>query len=87
MWIKKVEAAKWEAQRPSERSELKHIERISEVEKERFSLVKQIDELELATQQFAALIDQATDQLAKFRLANEKSKQVVINPIEYFIAG
>jgi hypothetical protein len=83
VWIKKVEAAKWEAQRPGEKSELKHIEQISEVEKERFALVKQIDELELATQQYTALIEQAHDQLAKLRVANQKAKQITINPIEY----
>lgn len=82
VWIKKVEAAKWEAQRPSEKSEQKHTERINEVERERFALVKHIDELELASQQFNAIHEEAVDQLNRLKNSNEKSKQLVINPIE-----
>lgn len=82
VWIKKVEAAKWEAQRPAEKSEQKHTERINEVERERFALVKHIDELELASQQFNAIHEEAVDQLNRLKNSNEKSKQLVINPIE-----
>lgn len=82
VWIKKVEAAKWEAQRPSEKNELKHIERISEAEKERFSLVKQIEELELSTQQFTSVLEQAVIQASQLKEANEKSKKLTISPIE-----
>ena len=82
VWIKKVEAAKWEAQRPSEKSELKHIERISEVEKERFALVKQIEELELSTQQYASVLEQAVVQASQLKEANEKSNKLTISPIE-----
>ena len=71
VWIKKVEAAKWEAQRPSEKGELKHIERISEVEKERFSLVKQIEEFELSAQQFTSVLEQAVVQSSQLKEANE----------------
>lgn len=77
-----MEAAKWEAQRPSEKSELKHIERISEIEKARFSLVKQIEESELSTQQFAAVLEQSIQQANRFKEANEKSKKLIINSIE-----
>lgn len=82
VWIKKVEAAKWEAQRPSEKNELKHIERISEAEKDRFALVKQIGELELSTQQFASVLEQAVVQASQLKEANEKSKKFTISPIE-----
>lgn len=82
MWIKKVEAAKWEAQRPPEKSDLKHTERMNEAERERFTLVKQIDELELASQRFAAIHEEATDQLARLKNSNEANKKLVINPIE-----
>lgn len=82
MWIKKVEAAKWEAQRPSEKSELKHIDRISEIEKERFALVKQIEESELSTQQFSSVLEQAVLQASQLKEANEKSKKLTINSIE-----
>lgn len=82
MWIKKVEAAKWEAQRPSEKSELKHIDRISEIEKERFALVKQIEESELSTQQFSSVLEQSVLQASQLKEANEKSKKLTINSIE-----
>ena len=82
VWIKKVEAAKWEAQRPSEKNELKHIERISEAEKERFALVKQIGELELSTQQFSSVLEQAVIKNAQLKESNEKSKKLTISPIE-----
>lgn len=82
VWIKKVEAAKWEAQRPSEKSEAKHAERISEVEKERFALVKQIEELELSTQQFSSVLEQAVIQAGQLKEANEKSKKLSISSIE-----
>lgn len=86
VWIKKVEAAKWESQRPSEKSEQKHMERIGEIEKERFALVKQIEDFELSTQQFTAILAQSTDQAVRLKHANEKSSKLTINPIEYFIS-
>jgi hypothetical protein len=82
VWIKKVEAAKWEAQRPTERSELKHTERMNEAERERFTLVKQIDELELASQKFSVIFEEATDQLTRLKNSNESNKKLVLNPIE-----
>lgn len=82
MWIKKVEAAKWEAQRPSEKSESKHIERISEVEKEKFALAKQIEEFELSAQQFSSILEQAVIQSSQLKEANEKSKKITISHIE-----
>lgn len=82
VWIKKVEAAKWDAQRPSEKSELKHIERISEVEKEKFALAKQIEEFELSAQQFTSVLEQAIIQSSQLKEANEKSKKITISPIE-----
>ena len=82
VWIKKVEAAKWEAQRPAEKSELKHTERMNEAERERFTLVKQIDELELASQKFAVIFEEATDQLTRLKNSNEANKKLVLNPIE-----
>lgn len=82
VWIKKVEAAKWDAQRPSEKSELKHIERISEVEKEKFALAKQIEEFELSAQQLTSVLEQAISQSSQLKEANEKSKKITISPIE-----
>ena len=61
---------------------MKHAERISEVEKERFALVKQIEELELSTQQYSSILEQAVIQSAQLKESNEKSKKFTISPIE-----
>jgi hypothetical protein len=61
---------------------MKHIERISEAEKERFALVKHIEELELSTQQFTSILEQAIIQSGQLKEANEKSKKLTISPIE-----
>lgn len=55
-WMKRVEAAKWEATRPADRGEARHAERMSELDRQRFALAKQIDQLELATQQLESLL-------------------------------
>ena len=49
-WIKKVEAAKWEAQRPANRSVAAHAERMAQVERERYALAKAVNDSELAVQ-------------------------------------
>lgn len=61
---------------------MKHAERISEVEKEKFASVKQIEELELATQQYSSTLEQAIIQSSYFKEANEKSKKLTISPVE-----
>ena len=48
--MKKVEGAKWEAQRPADRSEVAHEERMVQLEKERMALAKSINDLEMAIQ-------------------------------------
>lgn len=50
-WVKKVEAAKWESNRPADKTEAHHSDRMNELEKERYSLIKSIDELELLQEQ------------------------------------
>ncbi len=55
---------------------------MNEAERERFSLVKQLDELELASQKFAVIYEEATDQLARLKNSNEANKKLVLNPIE-----
>lgn len=47
-WMKKVEVAKLEALRPSHLTEDKHLEKISILEREKFSLAKQIRDAERA---------------------------------------
>lgn len=49
-WMKKVEAAKWEAQRPADRSEAAHAERMAQVERDRYALAKAVNDLELSLQ-------------------------------------
>lgn len=75
--MKKVEAAKWEAQRPAEKLESKHSERMSECEKERYSKIKIINELEMELQQLEASIAllkqtriEYTRQLERIRVSN-----------------
>lgn len=48
--MKKVEGAKWEAQRPADRSEASQEERMSHLERERIALAKSVNELEMAIQ-------------------------------------
>lgn len=55
---------------------------MNEAERERFTLVKQIDELELASQKFFAIHEEAVDELARLKNSNEANKKLVINPIE-----
>lgn len=54
-WMRKVEGAKWEAQRPADRSEAAHAERMALLDKERYALGKSINELELAIQREEAV--------------------------------
>lgn len=54
--IKKVEAVKWESLRPPSRSEERHFEMMNNLEKDRFGLVKSIDDLELTVQRLEAAI-------------------------------
>lgn len=65
--MKKVEAAKWEAQRPADRTEATHAERMAKVERDRYSLAKLVNELELALQREEATRGQLTDRLAWVR--------------------
>lgn len=70
--IKKVEAVKWESLRPSARSESRHFEKMNELEKDRFVLVKSIDDLELTTQRLEAATKSAefNSELLKDSLMN-----------------
>ncbi len=56
---------------------------MNEAEKERFSLVKQVDEIELGIQKYAASVSQAKEQYKKLKSLNEKGKFASFNPIEY----
>ena len=52
--MKKVESAKWDAQRPIEKLEIKHSERMTDSEKEKFALIKSINDIEMELQKLEA---------------------------------
>lgn len=82
--MKKVEAAKWEAQRPADRGEAAHNERMATLEKERYNLVKHLNDLEAAIHKEEVILSQMNDRLAlcvaerKMLVANRSS----VSPIE-----
>lgn len=55
-WIKKVEVAKWESQRPADRSETAHHERMALLDRERLSTGKSVNDLESAIHQGEASV-------------------------------
>ena len=81
-WMRKVEAAKWEAQRPADRTEQRHSDHMSEAERERFSLAKSINELELATQQYEAILVQQKEKLEALRTENGRLAQRKPGPLD-----
>lgn len=83
VWIKKVEVAKYEAQRPPERSELKHAERMSEAEREKFQLIKAINDQELAVQQLDSAVAAAKAQLSKVKQQSAAIDQPNIDIYSY----
>jgi hypothetical protein len=80
--MKKVEAAKWEAQRPSEKIESKHSERMSDCEKERYSKIKLINGLEMELQQAEASIALIKRGLVDYGNRLEHLKTASISTIE-----
>lgn len=62
--MKKVEAAKWEAQRPADRSEAAHVERMAALDRDRYILAKTVNDLELATQREEATREQLIQKLS-----------------------
>lgn len=81
--MKKVEAAKWEAQRPIEKLESKHSERMSESEKERYSKIKRINELEMELQQAEASIALLKQTLSEYNSRLDSLKVASMSTIEY----
>lgn len=62
--MKKVEAAKWEAQRPADRSEVAHAERMAVLDRDRYTLAKTVNDLELAAQREEVTRDQLIQKLS-----------------------
>lgn len=83
--MKKVEAAKWEAQRPIEKSEAKHAERMSEVERERYIVLKQVNDYEVEVQKLEAYIHQEKRKIAELRAAARDLAQDSSRGLEYDI--
>jgi septal ring factor EnvC (AmiA/AmiB activator) len=80
-----VEQAKADVQRPSEKSEMKHAERMSAAEKEKFQFVKSINDQELTIQQLETSINNMKHQLAKLRQQNAQLEQPEIDIYAYSI--
>ena len=85
VWIKRVEQAKLEAQRPVEKSEMKHAERMSVAEKERFQLAKTINDQELAVQQLETSIANLKSQLAKLKEQNARLEEPELDVYAYIL--
>lgn len=66
-WMKKVEGAKWEAQRPADKSEAAQAERMAQLEKERMALAKTVNDLELVLQQEESTYNQLLERLTEIR--------------------
>lgn len=80
--MKKVEAAKWEAQRPAEKLESRHSERMSEAEKERYSKIKLINGLEMELQQAEASIAIIKQSLVEYSSRLEHLKMASMSTTE-----
>lgn len=65
--MKKVEGAKWEAQRPADRSENAHAERMAQLDRDRYVLAKAVNELELGVQQEEATWNQIRERLSSIK--------------------
>ena len=65
--MKKVEGAKWEAQRPADRSEAAQAERMSLLERDRIALAKAVNELEIAVQREDSTRDQLNSRISSVK--------------------
>lgn len=68
--MKKVETAKWEAQRPSDRPAARHAEEMSTLERERFTLAKSINDLESSLVQYESVLTTQKSTLQQLRQEN-----------------
>lgn len=68
--MKKVETAKWEAQRPADRPAARHSEEMSTLERERFALAKSINDLESSLVQYETVLSGQKSTLTQLRQDN-----------------
>jgi len=69
--MKKVETAKWEAQRPADRPAARHSDEMSTLERERFSLARSINDLESTLTQYETVLAGQKSTLASLRQENQ----------------
>lgn len=80
--MKKVEAAKWEAQRPADRPAARHSEDMSNLERERFNLAKSINDLEASVVQFEGVLASQKSTLAHLQDENGPAGREGLSRIE-----
>jgi len=80
--MKKVEAAKWEAQRPADRPAAQHADEMSALERERFSLAKSINDLESHLVHYEAVLASQKATLALLQEENQAGAKEPASRIE-----
>lgn len=83
--MKRVETAKWESQRPADRSASRHAEEMSALERERFNLAKSINDLEGMIVQYEGILSTSRSTLASLQAENAKNGKGDVSRIEYAI--
>lgn len=81
--MKRVEIAKWEAQRPADRPAVRHSEEMAALEKERFSLAKSINDLETAIIQYESVLASQKSTLTSLHDDNSRGGKDTISKLEY----
>ncbi len=75
--MKKVEAAKWDAQRPADRPAARHSEEMSTLERERFTLAKNINDLESSLVEYESVLASQKSTLIHLQEENAMSSKEV----------
>jgi hypothetical protein len=83
VWMKKVETAKWEAQRPIDKLEARHAERMGEAERERYSIIKSVNDLEAEVQKLEACLLQEKNRIANMRSLTRELHENDTRNLEY----
>lgn len=82
--MKKVESAKWDAQRPIEKLEIKHSERMTDSEKEKFALIKSINDIEMELQKLEASLALQKQQIKEYGILRKELELGFSTTLEYF---
>lgn len=73
--MKKVEGAKWEAQRPADKSEAAQAERMAVLERERIILAKAVNDLEMSIQREETAHQQIVERQAALKARLEDAQE------------